>query len=142
MRNIASTVSERGSIKPDCPALLRLRLLLSPSSLAKLIRIGTAEEIFNMLSTVVSLLAAASLASAGIAKEPCKPSKPVKTTTAWESAYTATGTAAVAAAAATAKTSSPTSHVKGKAFDRFVVVYFENQDYDKSDGDRKPNTAT
>ncbi|KAM0462354.1 hypothetical protein ACHAPV_003828 [Trichoderma viride] len=88
-----------------------------------------------MLSTVVSLLAAASLASAGIAKEPCKPSKPVKTTTAWESAYTATGTAAVAAAAATAKTSSPTSHVKGKAFDRFVVVYFENQDYDKSDGD-------
>lgn len=95
-----------------------------------------------MLSTVVSLLAAASLASAGIAKEPCKPSKPVKTTTAWESAYTATGTAAVAAAAATAKTSSPTSHVKGKAFDRFVVVYFENQDYDKSDGDRKLNTAT
>lgn len=89
-----------------------------------------------MLSTVVSLLAAASLASAGVAKEPAK------TTTGWESAYTATGTAAVAAAAATAKTSSPTSHVKGKAFDRFVVVYFENQDYDKSFGDRKLNTAT
>ncbi|KAM0514847.1 hypothetical protein ACHAPE_006523 [Trichoderma viride] len=88
-----------------------------------------------MLSKVVSLLAAASLASAGVAKEPCAPSKPVKTTTAWESVYTATGTAAVAAAAATAKTSSPTSHVKGKAFDRFVVVYFENQDFDKADGD-------
>jgi hypothetical protein len=87
-----------------------------------------------MLSKVVSLLAAANLASAGVAKEPAKP---CKTTTAWESAYTATGTAAVAAAAATAKTSSPTSHVKGKAFDRFVVIYFENQDYDKSDGDRK-----
>ncbi|MBO8584248.1 hypothetical protein INO15_14075, partial [Staphylococcus aureus] len=41
----------------------------------------------------------------------------------------------MAAAAATAKTSSPTSHVKGKAFDRFVVVYFENQNYDKADGD-------
>ncbi|KAL7927531.1 phosphoesterase family domain-containing protein [Trichoderma austrokoningii] len=87
-----------------------------------------------MLSKVVSLLAAASLASAGIAKQP---PKPVKTTTAWESYYTATGTAAVAAAAATAKTSSPTSHVKGKAFDRYVVVYFENQDFDKADGDRK-----
>lgn len=94
-----------------------------------------------MLSTVVSLLAAASLASAGVAKEPCAPSKPVKTTTAWESIYTATGTAAVAAAAATAKTSSPTSHVKGKAFDRFVVVYFENQDFDKADGDRKLHCA-
>lgn len=92
-----------------------------------------------MLSKVVSLLAVAGLASAGVAKEPCAPSKPVKTTTAWESAYTATGTAEVAAAAATAKTSSPTSHVKGKAFDRFVVVYFENQDYGKSAGDRKLN---
>ncbi|UKZ88108.1 uncharacterized protein TrAFT101_003873 [Trichoderma asperellum] len=88
-----------------------------------------------MLSKAVSLLAAAGLASAGVAKEPCAPSKPVKTTTAWETVYTATGTAAVAAAAATAKTSSPTSHVKGKAFDRYVVIYFENQDYGKSAGD-------
>ncbi|KAL7790937.1 phosphoesterase family domain-containing protein [Trichoderma ceciliae] len=91
-----------------------------------------------MLSKVVSLLAAAGLASAAAAaaKEPCKPPKPThSTSTGWESVYTATGTAAVAAAAATAKTSSPTSHVKGKAFDRFVVVYFENEDYDKADGD-------
>lgn len=49
---------------------------------------------------------------------------------------TATGTAEVAAAAATAVTSSPTSNVKGKAFDRFAVVWLENTDYDKSIGDR------
>ncbi|KAL7953312.1 phosphoesterase family domain-containing protein [Trichoderma compactum] len=86
-----------------------------------------------MLSKVVSLLAAAGLASAAaVDKSQCKPPH---TTTAWESQYTATGTAAVAAAAATAKTSSPTSHVKGKAFDRYVVIYFENQDFSKADGD-------
>lgn len=55
----------------------------------------------------------------------------------WETRYTATGTKEVAEAAATAKTSSPTSQVKGKAFDRFVVIYFENQNYDKSFGDRE-----
>lgn len=53
--------------------------------------------------------------------------------------YTATGTADVAKAAATAKTNSPTSHVKGKAFDRFVVIWLENTDYDKAAGD--PNLA-
>ena len=52
-----------------------------------------------------------------------------------ENKYTATGTAAVAAAQATAKTSSPTSNVKGKAFDRIAIIYFENQNYDKSVGD-------
>ncbi|KZL68537.1 acid phosphatase, partial [Colletotrichum incanum] len=57
----------------------------------------------------------------------------------WETRYTATGTAAVAAAAATAKTSSPTSNVKGKAFDRFVIIWNENTDYDKARGD--PNLA-
>lgn len=50
---------------------------------------------------------------------------------------TATGTNEVAAAAATAVTSSPTSSVKGKAFDRFVVVWLENTDYDKAVGDRE-----
>lgn len=55
----------------------------------------------------------------------------------WETRYTATGTAAVAAAAATAKTSSPTSNVKGKAFDRFVIIWNENTDYDKAIGDSK-----
>ncbi|TDZ36519.1 putative acid phosphatase [Colletotrichum spinosum] len=57
----------------------------------------------------------------------------------WETAYTATGVAAVAAAAATAKTSSPTSHVKGKAFDRFVIIWNENTDYEKARGD--PNLS-
>ncbi|KAI1167391.1 acid phosphatase phoa [Nemania serpens] len=56
-----------------------------------------------------------------------------------ENMYTATGTAEVAAAAATAKTSSPTSHVKGKAFDRFVVIWLENTDYDMAAKD--PNLA-
>jgi hypothetical protein len=42
---------------------------------------------------------------------------------------TATGTSDIAAAQATAKTSSGTSHVPGKAFDRFVVVWLENTDY-------------
>ncbi|KAL0942928.1 acid phosphatase [Colletotrichum truncatum] len=59
--------------------------------------------------------------------------------TGWETSYTATATAAVAAAAATAKTSSPTSHVKGKAFDRFVVIWNENTDYEKARGD--PNLS-
>ncbi|OAA48110.1 acid phosphatase [Beauveria brongniartii RCEF 3172] len=53
----------------------------------------------------------------------------------WETSYTATGVQDVAAAAATAKTSSPTSNVPGKAFDRLVIIYFENQNYDKSIGD-------
>ncbi len=54
----------------------------------------------------------------------------------WETRYTATGVQDVAAAAATAKSSSPTSNVPGKAFDRLVIIYFENQNYDKSIGDR------
>lgn len=53
--------------------------------------------------------------------------------------YTATGTADVYAAQATAKTSSPTSFVPGLAFDRFVVIWLENTDYDKAIGD--PNLA-
>lgn len=53
-----------------------------------------------------------------------------------ENMYTATGTAEVAAAAATAKTSSPTSHVRGKAFDRFVIIWLENTDYEMAAKDR------
>ncbi|KAI0414417.1 acid phosphatase phoa [Xylaria grammica] len=56
-----------------------------------------------------------------------------------ENMYTATGTAEVAAAAATAKTLSPTSHVKGKAFDRFAIIWLENTDYDMALND--PNLA-
>jgi len=51
--------------------------------------------------------------------------------------YTATGTAAVAAAAATAKTLSPTSHVNGKAFNRFVTIWLENTAFDEAAADRK-----
>lgn len=43
----------------------------------------------------------------------------------------------VAQAAATARTNSPTSSVKGKAFDRIAIVWLENTDYDKAVGDRK-----
>lgn len=48
---------------------------------------------------------------------------------------TATDTADVYAAQATAKTESPTSHVKGKAFDRYVSIWFENTDYDMAAAD-------
>jgi acid phosphatase len=50
---------------------------------------------------------------------------------------TATDTADVYAAQATALTESPTSKVKGKAFDRYVSIWFENTDYDKAAADRK-----
>ncbi|KAI0147202.1 acid phosphatase phoa [Xylariaceae sp. FL1272] len=56
-----------------------------------------------------------------------------------ENMYTATATQSVAAAAATALTYSPTSNVKGKAFDRYVVIWLENTDYDMAAGD--PNLA-
>ncbi|TVY86527.1 putative acid phosphatase [Lachnellula willkommii] len=48
---------------------------------------------------------------------------------------TATDTADVYAAQATARTSSPTSHVKGKAFDRYVSIWFENTDFDMAAAD-------
>ncbi|KAE9380679.1 phosphoesterase-domain-containing protein [Stipitochalara longipes BDJ] len=44
--------------------------------------------------------------------------------------YTSTAASAVEAARATALTLSPTSSVKGKTFDRFVSIWFENQDFD------------
>jgi hypothetical protein len=53
--------------------------------------------------------------------------------------YTATAASDVAAAAATALTLHPTSHVKGKSFDRYVQIFFENQDYAIAEGD--PNFA-
>lgn len=49
--------------------------------------------------------------------------------------YTATDSANVYAAQATAVTLSPTSNIKGKAFDRFVVVWLENTDYSKAVND-------
>ena len=53
--------------------------------------------------------------------------------------YTATAASSVYDAQATAKTSSPTSKVPGRVFDRFVVIWLENTDYDKAAGD--PNLA-
>lgn len=82
-----------------------------------------------LLRTAAGLLAAAAM----VAANSCH----THDDQGWETRYTATRAAAVAKAAATAKTSSPTSHVKGKAFDRFVVIYFENQNYDKAYGDRE-----
>lgn len=52
---------------------------------------------------------------------------------------TATDKADVLAAQATAKSESPVSHVKGKAFDRYVSIWFENTDYDMAAND--PNFA-
>ncbi|KAH7370765.1 acid phosphatase [Rhexocercosporidium sp. MPI-PUGE-AT-0058] len=48
---------------------------------------------------------------------------------------TATDPADVYAAQATALTLSPTSKVKGKSFDRYVSIWFENTDYDMAAGD-------
>ncbi|TVY22668.1 putative acid phosphatase [Lachnellula hyalina] len=72
------------------------------------------------MSFIMRFLAAASLAGAAIAA----PASP-----------TATDTADVYAAQATARTSSPTSHVKGKAFDRYVSIWFENTDFDMAAAD-------
>jgi acid phosphatase len=83
----------------------------------------------NMLFQAVTILAVAGLALGHVKEDK----------TGWETKYTATGTAEVAAAAATAKTSSPTSKVKGKAFDRIAIIYFENENYEKAFGDRKLN---
>ena len=49
---------------------------------------------------------------------------------------TATDPANVYAAQATALTRSPTSDVKGKVFDRYVSIWFENTDYDMAAADR------
>lgn len=52
---------------------------------------------------------------------------------------TATSAAGVYAAQATAKTESPTSHIPGRAFNRFVTIWLENTDYSKAIAD--PNLA-
>jgi acid phosphatase len=52
---------------------------------------------------------------------------------------TATDAQDVYAAQATAKTESPTSHVPGKAFDRYVSIWLENTDFDVALADRRSN---
>jgi hypothetical protein len=59
------------------------------------------------------------------------------TSTALPASPTATDVLDVYAAQATAKTESPTSHVKGKVFDRYVSIWFENTDYDMAAADRE-----
>ena len=86
-----------------------------------------------MLFNSVTLAAVAAL----VAAKECAAKKSSDAPVSWETVYTPTPTAAVAAAAATAETTSPTSHVKGKAFDRMVIIWFENTDYDKSFWDRE-----
>ncbi|KAK8863305.1 Acid phosphatase [Apiospora arundinis] len=49
--------------------------------------------------------------------------------------HTATATSDIAAAAATAKTESPTSNVKGKAFDRIFQIYLETTAYENATAD-------
>ncbi|KAF7549285.1 hypothetical protein G7046_g8405 [Stylonectria norvegica] len=97
-----------------------------------------------MLFQTVTILAAAGLVLAVPHHEPNpnydKPGTELPVVdNVWETMYTATATASIGAAAETAKTSSPTSHVKGKAFDRIAIIYFENTNYDKAIGD--PNFA-
>ncbi|KAL8364901.1 hypothetical protein RB595_003945 [Gaeumannomyces hyphopodioides] len=96
----------------------------------------------------LSTLAVAGLAAAaprpdssrdlGIASE-SGPSQTAGTDTATSTAnaldHTATATNDVATAAATAKTLSPTSNVKGKAFDRILQVYLETTSFDDAVAD-------
>ena len=53
--------------------------------------------------------------------------------------YTVSRPHGVYAAQATAPSVQKTSHVRGKAFDRFVTIWLENTDYKKAEGD--PNLA-
>jgi acid phosphatase len=50
---------------------------------------------------------------------------------------TATSTSAVLAAAATALTRSPTSNVKGKAFDKVAIFWLENTDAKEAFANRR-----
>ena len=61
----------------------------------------------------------------------------VVSVTAAPASPTATDAADVHDAQATAVSESPTSNVKGKAFDRYVSIWFENTDYDMAAGDRR-----
>lgn len=80
-----------------------------------------------LFKTATSFLAVAAAAAAAVVAE--------NSDEGWEMRYTATDVADVASAASKAKTSTPMSHVAGKAFNRFVIIYFENQNYDKAYGD-------
>lgn len=82
-------------------------------------------------STVAKLILFASVAIAAPAATTVS-----ATTSNGNGSPTATDPADVYAAQATAKTDSPTSSVKGKVFDRYVSIWFENTDYDLAKADR------
>jgi hypothetical protein len=86
------------------------------------------------MRVTVSIVAAALVGLA--AASPAKHHSPSHSSSSTGIPNTATGTADIAAARATAKTSSPTSHVRGKVFDRFVIIWNENTDFDKAQADR------
>jgi acid phosphatase len=73
-----------------------------------------------MRSAIIAAISLASACTAGPVSSP-----------------TATDAANVYAAQATALSRSPTSNVKGKVFDRYVSIWFENTDYDMAAADRK-----
>ncbi|KAK8039922.1 hypothetical protein PG993_008333 [Apiospora rasikravindrae] len=83
-----------------------------------------------MLPKIFGLLAAASLAAAAPANGGGSSTGDSTSVT-----HTATATSDIAAAAATAKTESPTSHVKGKAFDRILQIYLETTAYENATAD-------
>jgi hypothetical protein len=82
---------------------------------------------FNILSSATVVVGGFSLlASAAPAPSSASAANP-----------TASDPAAVYKAQATALTLSPTSNVKGKSFDRYVQIWFENTDYDMAAADRE-----
>jgi len=93
-----------------------------------------------LFNTAALALAALAVGVDAVPKNPATTPKPaqvvIETTT---PTATASDPADVSAAAATALSSSPTSHVKGKAFQRYVSIWFENTDFDMAAAD--PNFA-
>jgi acid phosphatase len=77
-----------------------------------------------MRSSIIATLSVASLSVASPVSSP-----------------TATDAANVYAAQATAISRSPTSSVKGKVFDRYVSIWFENTDYDMAAADRRSHAG-
>ena len=63
---------------------------------------------------------------------------PNKTTRVPSVTHTSTASSDIAAAAATALTESSTSRVRGKAFDRIMMIYLETTAYENAIADRKP----
>lgn len=87
-----------------------------------------------MLPKVFGILAAASIAAAvpaSITTDSGSDSTSTSVT------HTSTATSDIAAAAATAKTESPTSNVKGAAFDRILQIYLETTAYENATADRE-----